>query len=257
MQDMSFFHNMKHFRFTIIKMFGIACCGFVILSNLSFGQAISIAPHTPSAIAKECAGEEKMSVHHFGWSVGIASGDINLGYDFGDIILSANYAYRLNSTSEIEISLSYIPVQRLRNIDGTIFFKDSSRFMSLTWQTDITWFFHPMQEGFLKNFRFGIGPSLRQLNAMGTNNTNPQLVGPGMMTISSVPFRRMAFIETTSLGMQISAEYMLVQAESIDIILRGRFYAYFPPIASNGVDWIFTNGNGNLGTLTILFRLGW
>lgn len=203
-------------------------------------------------------------LHHAGYGISFAAGAPNLGRDAGDVMISLLYAYRYAPTNEIELSLNYMPVQRLREFDGRVL-PDSLAYLSLAWVADATFMFQPF-EGFWKGWRFGIGPTFA-LQSMMMQSSGAQS-SLQLYTVDSNGVRRPLPVITLpaypdtyradgiSIGANIKVEYLIRIAQNIDFCLRTQLQAFTP------INLVSTNGvgigpGGSVGSIGGTFRVGW
>jgi hypothetical protein len=209
--------------------------------------------------------QESPHIHHAAWGLSLASGSPNLGRDAGDVMISMLYAYRYAPTNEVEISLNYMPVQRLRELDGRVF-PDSLGYISLSWVGDVSFMFQPFS-GIFRGLRIGIGPTLVMqsflMNNAGQRNSRGQLFlvdSNGVrstlpiLTVPAYPDSHRA--EGVSIGANLKAEYLVPISHNLELCLRAQMQAFIPTNLVS-VDGIGVGIGGNVGSIGAMLRVGW
>jgi hypothetical protein len=206
----------------------------------------------------------KTHIHHAAWGLSLASGSPNLGRDAGDVMISMLYAYRYAPTNEVEISLNYMPVQRLRELDGRVF-SDSSGYISLAWMGDISFMFQPFS-GVFRGLRIGIGPTLVMQSFLMKNSGQGTLSGGQLFFVDSNGVRSPVPIITVpaypdtqrseglSIGANLKVEYLIPLSQNLELCLRAQMQAFMPTniVSADG----FGIG-GNVGSIGAMLRVGW
>jgi hypothetical protein len=155
-----------------MKTISIQC---LIIGIVTISSYYQVHAQQLSVPYKPQEGVYKTVIHHAAWGISLASGSPNLGRDAGDVMISMLYAYRYAPTNEVEISLNFMPVQRLRELDGRVF-PDSSGYISLAWMGDVSFMFQPFS-GIFRGLRFGIGPTLVMQSFLMKNSGQGNLSG--------------------------------------------------------------------------------
>lgn len=207
----------------------------------------------------------KAHIHHAVFGLSLASGSPNLGRDAGDVMISMLYAYRYAPTNEVEISLNYMPVQRLRELDGRVF-PDSLGYISLSWVGDISFMFQPFS-GVFRGLRFGIGPTLAMQSFL-INNAGQRSSGGQLFLVDSNGIRSPLPIitvpaysdthraEGVSIGANLKVEYLVPLSHNFELCLRAQMQAFIPTNLVS-VDGIGVGIGGGVGSIGAMFRVGW
>jgi hypothetical protein len=183
------------------------------------------------------------SLHRIGWGVSISEGFITFSNDYGEVLISMLYAYRIAQKTELELALHYTNVQRyLAGLNNLVPINTQSYGMSVGWQADITWIFQPFND-VLQPLRLGIGPSMQFWSLI---ITQPPIVIP----YTSPPPSQMPLItefrNRTSLAINTKVEWLLVQQSDFDVGIRAQVHLFADPF-SGGTDFPTVGGMGSLG----------
>jgi hypothetical protein len=209
-------------------------------------------------------------IHHAAFGLSLASGSPNLGRDAGDVMISMLYAYRYTQTNEVELSLNYMPVQRLRELDGRVF-SDSLGYISLAWMGDVSFMFQPFS-GIFRGLRIGIGPTLAMQSFMMKSAGQRSSIGGGsngqlflidsngirtpypIITVPAYPDTYRA--EGLSIGVNLKMEYLVPLTRNLEFCLRAQMQAFMPTNLVS-TDGIGVGIGGNVGSIGGMLRVGW
>jgi hypothetical protein len=241
------------------------CIVLLFLTTTRFVQAQDVQPSSHHVSTPE----ERIfpsHFHHAAWGVSLASGSPNLGRDGGDAMISMLYAYRYAPTNEVEVSLNYMPVQRLHELDGRVF-PDSSGYVSLSFVGDVSFMFQPFS-GIFRGLRLGIGPTVPIQSFVRSNagrsawqggqifnvDSNGVRTPVPIITIPAYPYTQRA--EGLSIGANVKVEYLIAVSHNLELCLRAQMQAFLPTnlVSTDGVG---VGIGGNVGSIGGMLRVGW
>jgi hypothetical protein len=169
--------------------------------------------------------------HYVGIGISYAAGRATFGRP--EAMISALYGHTFTHEYGLEIGLHYL-AGRMFNY-GLTYNGISTLGVRTSWTADATFMLYG-QEGFLKNFSFGIGPSIRTITSITT----------GLVTLLNVPDNThwFATYETAlDLGGNVKLDYMLPIDEQVECAFRIQYHQFLFP--SIGYHIVTSSGSGS------------
>jgi hypothetical protein len=174
--------------------------------------------------------------HYVGIGISYAAGRATFGRP--EAMISALYGRTFTHEYGLEMGLHYL-AGRIFN-SGLTYNGISTFGVRTSWTADATFMLYG-QEGFLKNFSFGIGPSIRTITSITT----------GLVTLLYVPDNThwSAKYETAlDLGGNAKLDYKLPIDEQIECAFRIQYHQFASPFIGYHIVTSLGSGSASIGT---------
>ncbi|TAE30155.1 MAG: hypothetical protein EAZ92_05265 [Candidatus Kapaibacterium sp.] len=157
----------------------------------------------------------RREIHSLGFGIGVITGDASTGREV--ISFSTRYAQRLSDV-ELEIGLQHHSTAVSLQNDFAF------RFVGTTWNGDLLIFGQPFVG--VQNFRVGGGLSVRH-QAMSVSTVISNILSSGMVQT----YRSFTYQQNISAGATCKIEYILFQAPTLEMSIRGFANIYGMPLS--------------------------